>query len=112
MLRPLDPMQPHLDCPFCEGATVVLEVDEARLDSFAVICRDCDIHGPVASSEALALERWNAHQGSSAKVLTLLLERVELLATNNRLRLERDEAVSARNASAEIAHSLSQAQAA
>ena len=110
MLRLLDPLSPFVVCPFCGGARVALEVDAGVRDSYRVVCLLCN--GAAASSEAQALERWSERRGESAATSEIRLQNVELLAEANRLQYERDQAISARDASAAIAHSLTKQQAA
>ena len=107
MLRRLDPLAPYTTCPFCGGARVALEVDAGARDTYRVVCLFCN--GAEASSEAQALDRWNTRRGESAVLTELRLQNVELLAENNRLQCQRDDAYAARDASTAIAHSLSKA---
>ena len=110
MLRLLDPITAFVVCPFCGGARVALELDAGVRDSYRIVCLLCS--GAAASSESQALERWNERRGESALLSELRLQNVELLAESNRLRLERDNAIEARNASAEIARTLTEPKAA
>lgn len=57
------PKEPKLKrCPFCGGPKVqLLDAPKTKLGhDFWMYCKDCSSSGPVAGSEAIAAEKWNA----------------------------------------------------
>lgn len=53
-----------LPCPWCGGTTLKVFPYDDYCREYSVDCWDCDIHGPYARTEALAVERWNGRAAS------------------------------------------------